>query len=151
MLVEALAGVAPVIARGEVLQEIGDGEDEPRDEAAARQVVAAQENVDADHHRHGQEKAGADDEHHRMTVAGFDGAGQVGKVARDGGIAQERFGQGEDDQRGDAKDDDFPEGVIAAEVDDDGVDRVGAACADFDWARWKAEIEGKAGARVSMA
>jgi hypothetical protein len=45
------------------------------------------------------------------------------------GPSQQRLGQREDRQRGDAQHDDLAEGVEAAEVDEDHVDDVGAAAA----------------------
>ena len=131
MMVEALTGVAPVIAGRDVLHEVGDGEDQPGDKAAARQVVAAQVDVDADHHCHRQQNAGAHGQHHGMAVPRVWCRDQRCDACGDGGTVQQRFRQGKNHEGSDAKDDDLAIGIIAAEIHDDGVDCIGAARAQF--------------------
>ena len=77
----------------------------------------------------GSSDAGDHDQHQRMAVAGLAPVRQAAEPAarrrRRSGAVEQR----EDRQCGDAQDDDLAERVVAAEVDQDHVDDVGAAAA----------------------
>ena len=128
MVVDAHLLVGPGVAAGHVLHDQRHADDQPGDEAAARQVVAAQEDVDADRQRQRQEGAGDDDQHQRVPVAGLAPVRHVLQPLA-GGAAERAVQEREDGEGGDAQHDDLAEGVVAAEVDQDHVDDVGPAAA----------------------
>ena len=118
----------PGVAAGHVLHDQRHADHQAGDEAAARHVVAAQQDVDADGQRQRQQRPGDHDQHQRMPVARLAPMRQVPQPFT-GRPRQRAVQQREDRQCRDAQHGDLAEGVVAAEIDQDHVDHVGAAAA----------------------
>ena len=116
----------PGDAAGQVLEDQGRGSDQRGDEAAARGVVAAQEQVDRDEQGERQEKTG-----HLCQVQGelFTHRLVAAAAGPAAGRQPQPFEQGVDGEGGDGQHRDLAQGVEAAEIHQDDVDHVGPAAA----------------------
>ena len=105
---------------GHVLQDQGDGGDQAGDEAATRQVVAADEDKGRYQQGQGQQQPGHVVEDHRVAVAGPGGALGVDQRMRQVQVLEQAIDTG----RGDGQHRHLAEGIEAAEVHQDDVDHV---------------------------
>src|SRR5690554_2308940 len=127
LVIDLQAFLDPVDPVGDILLNQCHGGDQTGNEAAAGQVVAAQENVHRNQQRQWQQTFGYHPQHHRMTVIGPAATAFVtGRHVQAHAHDQLVDTQGRDPQHRD-----FAEGVEASEVDQNHVDHIGAAATGF--------------------